>query len=286
MLSATFLLCSQTLISYAQKDLIDSEKGSPSDTAKAFTLNEYAKPTIELQPGRAAALYEAQRKAKLAKKKIRKRNVFYGKKSKKRMIVTRKGKNVTFEVFYVAKAFERPTEYAYEKTYFDARERKLVPTSEITNKYGHPLHGTYLRIVNGDTVSRRIYYMGTRHGRWEEYDKYGTLQDKAYYFRGHPKKSEVQWYDANQTKLKEVIPIQHGEKNGIYMRYYPSGRVQEVGKYEHNQKVGIWTEYYDRGGSRNRKLQTRYQNRAYKGGEPKVIRKWDRHGKQVDVGTN
>jgi antitoxin component YwqK of YwqJK toxin-antitoxin module len=122
--------------------------------------------------------------------------------------------------------------------------------------------------------------MGTRHGRWETHNKDGVILEKEYYFRGHPKDSKITWYNAQEDKLKEVIPIQHGEKNGIYMSYFESGRVKETGRYEHDQKIGIWTEYFDRK-HRNRKKQIKYPNRAYLDEEPYLFREWDENGKQI-----
>src|SRR5690606_41234712 len=64
------------------------------------------------------------------------------------------------------------------------------------------------------------------------------------YFRGWPKESVVSYYDLERTKMKEITPIEFGEKDGYYFRFFENGQIAIMGEYQWDQKIGDWTEYY------------------------------------------
>ncbi len=239
-------------------------------------LNGGERPSIELNPG------EEQRKKEKEQKKIKKRkkNVFYGIRSKKRFIRTKKGKNDIIEKFYVLREYQSPSPYVYEKTYFDEKEKKLVKTTKIDPKYGMPLHGTYLKLYNGDTIIHGIYHKGVKHGRWEKYGDDMQLLDKKYYYKGFPKESSISYHDSKQEKLKEIVPFQHNLKEGIYLAFYKSGRLKEVGAYKEDSKVGLWREFYDRD-RRKEKKEIVYPKDPFSDKDSYVRRAWDEKGKQT-----
>ena len=74
------------------------------------------------------------------------------------------------------------------------------------------MHGPYKRMVGEQIIEEGIYYKGTKHGRWTEYDRHDILVDKRKYYKGWQKESKVKYYDDKQTKLKEVVPILYGKR--------------------------------------------------------------------------
>lgn len=243
------------------------------------SINEDA-PTVELNPG---ALEE---QSLIKKKKKKKKKIFWGIKTKRQYTRSMSKGNRVFELFFVLPEYESPNKYAPLKYYYDPKEKKIERKSTSNSKYGIPLHGSYVKIVEKDTVTTGFFYKGLLTGRWVWYGKDKTIKDKKYYYMGFPKESEISYYDSKQTKIKEVVPYQHGELNGIYQAFYESGRKKEVGSYKYGYKIGDWTEYYDaldqRGRQRRKKLtQYRNKNNVYKKdySGPKVKYEWDEKGK-------
>ncbi|KXX68616.1 hypothetical protein AVL50_22935 [Flammeovirga sp. SJP92] len=237
-------------------------------------------PTIELNPG------APEEQAQIKKKKKKKRNIFWGIKTKKQYTRSSDKGKAVFELFFVLPEYEAPNPYAPLKYYYNAKDRKIERKSTSNSKYGIPLHGSYVKIVEKDTVTTGFFYKGLLTGRWVWYGKDKTIKDKKFYYMGFPKDAEITYYDSKQTKVKEVTPYQHGELNGIYQSFYESGRKKVVGSYKYGYKIGDWTEYYDamdkRGRQRRKKLtQYRNKNNVYRKdyAGPKVKYEWDKNGK-------
>ncbi|GAB4329236.1 MAG: hypothetical protein OHK0038_03280 [Flammeovirgaceae bacterium] len=269
-----FLFC---FIALAQEETSDKEELTSKDERKIIELSENSKPTIELNP---SAVKEDKEKTKTEKK--RKSNVFYGIKTKKRVVKTVEGKNTTYEIFYVLREFkESNNKFADDFFYYDEKERKIVKTDKPTKDVGMPLHGTYKKLVNGEVVLNGIFYLGTRHGRWEQYNKNGRLLDKKKYYEGFARESEISYWDGAQTKIKEVIPIHFGYKDGTYLRFYESGRLAEKGIYKEDTKIGLWVEFFDKASKNNTKRQTKYPDDPFEKTAPVVIKEWDENGNQI-----
>lgn len=111
------------------------------------------------------------------------------------------------------------------------------------------LHGPYKRFVQGGTVLEQgIYYKGLKHGRWVKYNKDSVLLDKEKYIKGWPKESQVTYYDPfERKKLKEITPIEYGEREGYYYLFHDNGKPAVVGEYKFNKKINDWIEYYPDG---------------------------------------
>lgn len=250
-------------------------KKEAASAAEILELSEDSRPTIELNPGKV------KDKEKEKRQKKRKKNVFYGMKTRKRVTKVARGNNVTIEKFYVLKQYATPNRFLAEKYYYDKSQRKIVRTYQVDEKYGMPLHGSYQKLVNGEVVINGVFFVGGQHGRWEEYGPDMQLRDKLYYYQGYPKESEISYWDSEQTKIKEVIPIQYGQKHGTYLSYFESGRIAEVGEYDNGEKVGRWTEFYDRW-VKNQKREWQYKSSATAEDiEPYVLREWDESGNQT-----
>ena len=245
------------------------------------SLEESFAPPITLNPSKAKD--EKEKKKKKKKKKLPKR-VFYGIKTKKVVLKHTKGRYTTIEKFYIPKRYHRPSRYVLEKYYFDRKERgnsrKIVRKRFASKKYGMPLHGPYEKRVDGEVIESGIYYLGTKHGRWMKYYSDHRLVSKMKYDKGYPKDSKVSYYDRRETKVKEVIPIQHGEKKGQYLEFYPSGRLKTVGEYDNDRKVGKWHEFYNTNMRLRRRI-TQYTKDPFEEKEPYVYKEWNKRGKKI-----
>jgi antitoxin component YwqK of YwqJK toxin-antitoxin module len=70
---------------------------------------------------------------------------------------------------------------------------------------------------------------------------------KDKYKNGFPAESHFSYYDKEQKKLKEVIPVKFGKVTGEYRAFYDGGQLKEEGKFEDSIKVGRWREYHQFG---------------------------------------
>ena len=260
------------------RNMPNTELEDKDTTAFSLTQEVLLKPTIELNPGKE----EEERKKEKVKVEKRKKKVFYSEKTKRRFIKTTKGRNTTIEVFHVLKEYVDPPKYAPVKYYYHEEKKELINSRWLGAVHGVPLHGTYLKLVNGDTVVHGIFYMGTRHGRWEQWrpGEEHVLIDKKYYYHGQPKDAIITYWDADQTKVKEVIPMQHGTKTGIYLSYYETGRLKEQGEYEQGKKINKWYSYYNKSKKPN-KREVQYPKYFWEDEEPVLLREWNEEGEQT-----
>lgn len=259
---------------------VGQELASEGDT---LVLLEEETPTIELNPNAVDKKeFKKNNKAKAKKKKEpkRKRNEFYGTFSKKIFLKQEKGRNVITQTFYVLPTYENPSKYVFDKYYFEnnSKKRRIIKTSYAHSKYGMPLHGSYVKRVNGDVVEEGYYYKGTKHGRWMKYgmDRDGdklVVIGKEKWDKGNPKGSNIRYYNAKKTMTEEIKPYTFGELEGRYMKFYRSGRIMEMGFYQNGKKVGRWREYYDKGLANNKKI-IDYPKNYWEEGEPVVVKEW------------
>jgi antitoxin component YwqK of YwqJK toxin-antitoxin module len=216
------------------------------------------------------------------KKKKVKKKVFYGIKTKKGFTRKGFGDKVTYELFYYLKKAELPQTFARDIYWYDFRTRQIRKTSTFDPKKhdGVLLHGPYEKKQGDITLEKGIYYKGTKHGRWMKYTRDSILIDKEKYYKGWPKESEVSYYDPMERKrMKEITPIEYGEKEGYYYKFYESGQLAVTGEYRWDQKVGDWTEYYP---NRKRKKIIAYPKEAFDGSvRPYIKIEWNDKGKEI-----
>ena len=209
------------------------------------------------------------------KKKKRKKKVFYGIKTKKRF--TRDGNE--YELFYVLKEFEMPDPYVRDVYWLDYRRNAIRVGGTIDPKFGDILHGPYKRVKNDQVVEEGIFYKGTKHGRWIVRNQEDILIDKEKYYKGWPRESMVSYYDRGRSKMKEIIPIEYGEREGYYYYFHENGKVAVRGEYHWDAPVGEWTEYYPSG---FRKKVIRYDKEPFEEEfRPYTVKEWDRRGRVV-----
>lgn len=214
------------------------------------------------------------------KKKKVKKKVYYGVKTKKGFARRGTGNRVTYELFYYLKKSETPKTFVRDIYYYDYTRREVLRTSKFDPKKGVLLHGPYKRMQNQVVLEEGVFYKGTKHGRWMTYKNDSTLIDKAKYFRGWPKESLVSYYDPmERKKVKEITPIEFGEKEGFYYMFHENGLVAVTGEYKWDKKVGNWVEYYPSG--KRKKLITYPKDPFDKTAQPFVKTEWNDKGKEL-----
>lgn len=214
-------------------------------------------------------------------KKKRKKNVFYGLKTRKRFTRQGDGNRQIIELFHVLKDFELPETLVRDIYYYDDKrgEVRVAPASKIDPRNAAILHGPYTKEKNGVIIEEGIFWKGLKHGRWLIKDQNNILLDKEKYYKGWPKESLVKYYDRDQEKMMEIIPIEYGEKEGNYYMFHENGRIAVRGEFKWDQRVGEWYEYYPTGG---RKKVIIYSKDPFDDSfRPFIMREWNKKGQVV-----
>jgi len=215
----------------------------------------------------------------LKKKKV-KRNVYYDKKTRRSFTKKGFGGSTVLEEFSVLKVYEDPLPYVRDIYWFDFRKRKIIKSRKINKDNAGILHGPYTKKIGDQIVEQGIFYMGTKHGRWTKWNKHNILQTKEKYYKGWPKESLVAYHNKEEKKLKEIIPIHFGEKEGNYYAFHQSGNLAARGEYRFDHKVGTWREYYDQLNRRKREIS--YPKDPFDDKfVPFIAREWDKQGKLI-----
>lgn len=224
--------------------------------------------------------FEQEEKEEPEKKKKKvKKKVFYGIKTKKGFTRKGYGNRVTYELFYVLKKPQTPQTFVRDVYWYDYTRKEIRKTQKFDPEKGVLLHGPYEKRLGEIVLQKGIFYKGTKHGRWLTYNRDSILTNKERYFRGWPKESVVSYYDTERKKMKEITPIEYGEKSGYYYLFFENGQMAITGEYEWDQKVGDWVEYYP---SKRRKKIIAYPEKAFKDTiRPYIKAEWNEKGKQI-----
>lgn len=221
---------------------------------------------------------EEEEEPKKKKKKVKKK-VFYGIKTKKGFTRHGQGHRITYELFYVLKKPEKPQTFVRDIYWYDYTRREVRKSERFDPEKGVLLHGPYEKRLGDVVVAKGIFFKGTKHGRWMYYKADSTLENKEKYFRGWPKESIVSYYDVDRKKMKEITPIEWGEKDGYYYRFFENGQIAISGEYRWDQRVGDWTEYYP---NKRRKKIISYPKEPFEQTfSPYVKAEWNEKGKQI-----
>lgn len=261
----SLLLLSGTLV--AQKPAPVTKEGQFTfETDKPFTL-------LEL---------DQKEEPIVTKKKKPKKKVFYGIKTRKAFTRKGFGDKMVVELFYTLKTPEKPTGFARDIFWYDYKRRELRKTTAAAfdMKKGVLAHGPYKKMVGDITLEEGVFYKGTKHARWMYYDRQDLVHDKEKYYKGLPKESLITYYDpVERKKIKEVTPIEYGEKEGYYFYFHENGQVAVQGEYHWGQRINEWQENYPNG--KRKKIITYPKEPFDKEFKPFVKREWDQNGKEL-----
>lgn len=217
---------------------------------------------------------------KRKRERYKKTQVFHGLEARKVFKRAEQGRNIITEMFYYLPDYKKPSSVVDKKYYMNA-ETEAIESSRQVKRVDNlkVLHGPYVRKRNGILVEKGYYYRGVKHGRWEKYHKTkGSLESKVYYDKGFPKNSIRMFHDEKKTKLKAIISVVDGYKNGYAVYYYPGGSLKAKGYHLENERVGTWVEYYENG---KRKQELKYNNVPYDKDKPETVRSWSEDGSPI-----
>ncbi|MCU0438401.1 MAG: hypothetical protein MUC49_10810 [Raineya sp.] len=249
------------------------------------SLNLYAQ-DLDTNPLETDTVPDLKIKMPKEKKTVKeakpKKNVFYGKKTRKTFI---KNGSIT-EVFHYLTVNEQPNKYIEEIYSYNPSKKRIYMSNyqKLDMDDNKILHGPYKKMRDNKVIEEGFFYIGVKHGRWEKFgndvlDRDFIMTEKVKYNRGFLKDSKVQYYDEQRKKLKEVIPIKDGKEDGVYYLYHPNGNLAIKGSYQNGIKVGLWVEYHTNG---KRKKEITYSKNWYdKNAEPPQIREYDENGRII-----
>jgi antitoxin component YwqK of YwqJK toxin-antitoxin module len=219
-------------------------KESLQERIKSRTLDdgEDARPLVFIDS--AASDKRTVRKKRIPKK------MFFGVMTKKAFIRKTTGRKVTLETFYYVKKGLEFQPFVKDIYWFHTQKKKIFVglISPKDRPFAKIMHGPYKKMLDGKVEEEGIFYFGARHGRWMYEKLQGdemVVTDKEKYYKGFPKESAVTYYDADRLKIKEVIPVKNGERNGEYCRFSETGNLLSEGDYQYGRKIGKWTDYFD-----------------------------------------
>ncbi len=213
-------------------------------------------------------------------KKKRKKNVFYGLKTRKGFTRKGFGDREVITLFNYLKDYQDPNPYIRDVYWYDTESDQIKISSNINKNTARILHGPYKRLLGDQVIEEGIFYVGTKHGRWTEHNSNDILMNKQKFIKGWPKESQITYYDPKGNHVKEVIPIEHGEEEGIYYYFHDNGQVAVMGEYQYGEKVGVWREFYKNRARRKKEIQ--YKKDPFERNFlPYVLREWDESGKLV-----
>ena len=260
---ATFVILGQSLA---------QESGETIDDI--FRVDYDTPLTLDLQASQQTEIEPVKQKKKKVKKKV-----FFGIKTKKAFTRDIIRGQLVLELFYVLKEFEAPPEYARDYYWYDYKKKKIVNSIRVKKENAAVLHGPYKKMLGDQILEEGWFYKGMKHKRWMRYNKFDILQSKEHWWKGWPEESLLAYYDFNKTKLREVIPMHFGERNGEYWAFREDGSVAVTGEYKFNHRVGLWREYYN---GKIIKREVRYSDDPFNFEfNPYITKEWNSDGKVI-----
>ena len=220
---------------------------------------------------------EAEDSLMVIKKKKKKKNVFFGIKTKKGFIRSSSGRNIIYENFHYIKIPEIKNKYAQEIYFYDKKKKKIVKSKDILES-ALMIHGPYKKRLGDQIIEEGVFYYGLKHDRWMRFNRSDILQDKELFSLGWYLESIRFFWDIEKKKMKEIIPIRFGEKQGKYFAFYENGNVAAKGEYAFDKPVGTWTEFYKSG---KKKREIKYNESAFDLNESFITREWNINGKLI-----
>jgi len=224
-------------------------------------------------------LEEREEEEVVASKQKIKKNEYFGYRTKKNYTRIGFGEDVVFELFSFLKEYEGPPPYARDFYWYDYKKRKIVNSLKVDSNNAAVLHGPYQKIKGDQVLEEGFFYKGMKHKRWVRINQYDILQDKKYYWKGWPQESRMQYYDFERKKLREVVPVHFGERDGEYWAFHVDGSVAVRGAYRFDYKVGVWREYYP-GNKVKREVQYPEDPFDFEY-EVVILKEWDRNGQVI-----
>ena len=212
-----------------------------------------------------------------------KKNVYYGIKTKKGFTRNENRTQVIFELFNYIKEPIEVDDYVREIYYQNLDRNQIVKVIGRGQTLERVLHGPYKRTVNDVVVEQGMFYNGMKHEIWLNQRVDSVLYDKEHFYQGWYRDSEITYYDdATKERIKEVVPIRYGKREGSYYRFFENGNIAVTGQFEFDKKVGVWSEYHNIPEVVRVKKEIQYPTQFHlKRFKPYVRREWNRNAQLI-----
>lgn len=213
----------------------------------------------------------------------KRRNYFFGEKTKRTYTVADAGGRTVIEDFYILPDPVEVDPYVLAIYRHDPDRDQVRATRPRSNMVSRVLHGPYKKLIDDEVVEEGMYFYGTKHQRWVSLTRQNQLVSKQHFHKGWYRDSEITYYDgAGKEKLETVMPIQYGKKEGLFVHFFENGRIAVRGQYQFDKKVGIWEEYHNNPNAIIVKREIQYPPDAFqKDFKPYIRREWDESGEQI-----
>ena len=276
-------LCLLPLFGYAQK-----KKKKKKDKDKVSLVDRVADLFGTYQPKDSLLIYKQELEPEDTIPDVplrKKKNVFFGVKTKRAYTVADAGGRTVIEDFYILPEVVDVDPYVLAIYRHDTDRGRVVGVRPRNNKATRVLHGPYKKLIDDKVVEEGMYFYGTRHQRWTKLTRQNKLVSKQHYHKGWYRDSDIEYYDgAGKEHIKSVMPIQYGKKEGTFIQFHTSGGLAVRGKYEFDKKVGIWEEFYDYKGKLIVKREIQYApNPFQKDFKPYIRKEFDQYGQEIYV---
>ena len=287
-----------TLLPWACTRKTISFNSNPEQPAQAVVVSDTLTHTADSLKGKPslstasrAVLTKAQDKAakdsekdSQRKSKKKKKNVFLGEKTKRGFAkMGPKGRNQIIEVFYFLKYPKPLSDFAPAHYYFDTKKHKILKLAAVEEDVAslRIMHGPYKKLQNNKVLETGYYALGTRHLRWERYDKNGVLLTKTHYELGFPRDANVSYYGEDRGRINEIVPYENGKLEGDYAKFLQNGQPEWRGQFENGKRVGIWTKYWGFGKRRHYEYQYGESGFDPEVAEPELVREYSREARLI-----
>ena len=213
-----------------------------------------------------------------------KKNHFFGVKTKRNYTKSERQGRLVIEDFYVLPEPVEVNPYVPVLAILDRQRGQVRSASRRNGKLENVLHGPYKKLINDKVVEEGMYFYGMKHQRWVYLTRQDYLYGKEHYHKGWFRDSEIEYYDGDKKeRVKTVIPIQYGKKEGYFYHFFENGRLAVRGKYEFDKKVGIWEEFYP-GNRTTVKREIQFASDPFqKDFKPYIRKEWDQFGNPTYV---
>lgn len=266
------ILCQQVTGQEADKN--------PSDSTDV--VNDILRPTST-----PVLLFTAVEEKEAEEKKDRKRKrknkrIYYGEKTRRGSVKQTFRDQTRAQYFHYTPTNRQVNPYVRDVFWYDTKEGILRDTGFNPSK-GYLLHGPYEERIEDQVIQTGMFYYGTKHERWVNYNTQNILLDKSVYYEGWPKASRISYYNRADKQIETVTPVKYGLEEGNFYHFYEDGQVAVSGKYKFGEKIGLWTEYWEDTDNNNvRKREVQYQEEPFtKDFQPHIRAEWDQEGNVI-----
>lgn len=267
----------------ASSALGSKDASLPSADLSISSIDDAKKFATETLPDLGLKISKGFKKAKKELKGLKREfngRDYEGLKVEKQILRQGSGSRLTYTEFYTLSQYKQPDLYSRRLYWYDHKANRIVEGIGRDKERNDLMHGPYKKYLGDVLIEDGWYYMGTKHGRWELYDKNNNLLNKEYFDKGFARDASISYYDESQHKIKEVLPRNYDKITGEYFLYNESGTLAEQGMMDDSVKVGQWVEYYPTGNRRKKEIQ--YGKDCFDTAfESYVIREYDERGKMV-----